>query len=76
MAHRVTPFLDELQQLDLVQALVEKVLVVPNHFQAHRIFAPSSPQVAALQGSAEGSLADIAADLSGEEEGRQKSGEA
>lgn len=52
-----------MQELDLVQALVQEVLVVLDHLKAHQVFTPPPSQVATVQGRTEGRGSDGPAHL-------------
>lgn len=63
VTYRIPALLYALQQLDLVETLVEEVLVVLDHLEAHRVFPTPPPQVTAVQRRAERGGSDVAADL-------------
>lgn len=62
-AHRVSAGLDSLEELNLVEALVEEVLVVLDYLEAHRVISASAAKVAAFQRRTERRLSDVPAHL-------------
>lgn len=55
--------LDALEELDLVEALVEKVLIVLDHLEAHCVVSAAAAKVAAFQRGAECRFSDVPAHL-------------